>query len=180
MPAYTGNASYFTASNQGVSGQAMSGMITTAASVVDPAFGNNTRRLVAWGGTNDVAVNFQTGATVYGNVTTYLNARSAAGWKTVVIGMMPRGAGAGAFFETQRTTINNSFRADFPTATAFTNVFTGTTFPNAVFVDIGADATLGPAGAELNTTYFGDQIHLTNAGYAIVAAYVKNALTLLL
>ena len=43
--------------------------------------------------------------------------------------------------------------------------------------DMGADATIGPAGAEMNTTYFDtDRVHMTNAGYAVVAGLVSVAI----
>ena len=167
---------YFSATNLGVSGQTMTQMITTGTSNVDPLFGNNTRRMIGWGGTNDLAIGGDSAATLYANIVTYANARKAAGWKVILIGILPRGAGAGASFETRRTTVNASLRADFATPTAFTNIYTGAAYAD-YFIDLEGDADIGQSGDELNPTFYTDEIHLTNAGYAIVAGYAKNALS---
>ena len=45
--------------------------------------------------------------------------------------------------------------------------------------DVGNDATIGAAGASNDTTYYSDKTHLTTAGYAIVATYMKNAINAL-
>ena len=42
---------------------------------------------------------------------------------------------------------------------------------------MGADATIGLAGSEMNTTYYdADRVHMTNAGYAVVAGLVQTAI----
>lgn len=45
--------------------------------------------------------------------------------------------------------------------------------------DVGADATIGAAGASNNVTYYSDKTHLTTAGYAIAATLIKNAINTL-
>lgn len=167
---------YFSATNLGVSGQTITQMITTGVNNVDPLFGNNFRRMIGWGGTNDLAIGGDSAATLYANMVTYATARKAAGWKVILIGILPRGAGAGGSFETRRTSVNASLRADFSSATAFTNIRTGAAYAD-YFIDIEGDADLGQSGDELNPTFYTDEIHLTNAGYAIIAAYALNALS---
>jgi lysophospholipase L1-like esterase len=46
--------------------------------------------------------------------------------------------------------------------------------------DCAADSTIGPAGAEADPTYYRDTVHLTAAGYAIVAGVVAAAVRPLL
>ena len=45
---------------------------------------------------------------------------------------------------------------------------------------MGADPSIGAAGAETNATYYRDTVHLTPAGYTIVARVVAGAVKRLL
>lgn len=42
--------------------------------------------------------------------------------------------------------------------------------------DVGADATIGQAGDELNLTYYEDGIHPTEAGHVIIAGILQPVL----
>ena len=68
--------------------------------------------------------------------------------------------------------------ADFPTTTGQTNVWTGGSYAD-YFIDLGGDMSIGQDGNQSNLTYYvADQTHLTTAGGAVVASYVKNAILL--
>lgn len=133
--------------------------------------------LIAWGGTNDLYFG-ASAATTYSRIVTYATARKAAGWRVIILSILPRSAGIPPpTFEADRQTVNAALLADFPTATAHTNITRGGAYADFL-INIGADTTIGEAGDELNTTYYADRVHLTNAGYAIVADYVKKAIQL--
>lgn len=120
--------------------------------------------LVIWGGTNDM-YGGQSGASTYTEFVTYCQARQTAGWTVIALTCLPRsGAATPANFETQRTAFNTPIRANWAT------------FATAL-VDIAADNRIGDSGDELDMTYYqSDNTHLTQAGYAIVAAAVKAAI----
>jgi lysophospholipase L1-like esterase len=152
--------------NWGKSGDKISDITTEASAEVDPCFdsrkGNNV--LVVWCGLNSLfkgeAGDF-TAATSYGLYVTYCQARQAQGFKVVACTITPTtGASVPAGYETQRLLFNTSVRTNYKT-------FAG------ALADIGADSHLQDS---TNTTYFdADLIHLTAAGYAIVAAIVQPA-----
>lgn len=151
-------------SNMATTGNTLADMAAQAASQVDPCFDSRKGRNVAclWGGTNDmysgVAGDFS-GAGAYGRLVTYCQARQSAGFKVAVLNCLPRqNAGVPAGFETQRGIFNASIAANWRT------------FADAL-VDVAADSRLQDP---TNATYFNpDLVHLTAAGYAIVAALVK-------
>jgi lysophospholipase L1-like esterase len=154
-------------------------MVANAATNVDSKFPADGMRhvVILWGGTNDVLTGIST-TTTYNNIKTYGNARKAAGELVIVFTLQPMGSSAS--YETSRQALNTLLRADFPTTTAYTNILTGASYADYL-VDLGNDATLGVAGAQNDLTYYqSDKVHMTNAGYAIVAALVKNAFLLLL
>lgn len=162
--------------NIGVVSQTIQQMQSDAASQIDPMRRGNLRTVIVWGGTNDLQGG-ASAATTYSRIVTYCQARKAAGWKVIVLSILPRQASS--TFETDRQTVNASLLADFPTTTAFTNIRRGGTYAD-VFVNVGADATIGAPGSQNNTTYYdADTIHLKNAGYAIVAALAKDAHSLI-
>lgn len=170
-----------TQTNVAVAGQTVATMITNAASVVDTLYsvGASRTTLVVWGGTNDLYFGADA-ATTYSRIVSYCNARKAAGWRVAVLTILPRTqSGIPAGFETERAALNALLRADAPTATAYSKITTGASYADFL-VDVADDSLIGDAGDELNTTYYSsDKVHLVNAGYAIIASYVKNALILL-
>lgn len=155
--------------NFGVAGQGVNNMASDAATQIDPvATTAAVRVLVAWGGTNDLGPTG--GGSLSGletAITNYCNARRAAGFKVVVVTLLPRGDGTPATQETARAAYNVWLRANY------------TTFADGL-ADVGADPTIGAAGAYSNTTYYDpDTVHLTDAGYGIVASIVRPAIGLL-
>jgi len=156
--------------NLGVGGQTTQMMAADAATEVDPL--HNASRpanvLVAWEGTNDLI-----GGTgppydaraAYRHLAAYCEARQRAGFCVVICTVLPRGQSA-AFYEA-RNALNAELRAHW------------TTFADAL-ADVGADKTIGADGAETDPTYYRDTVHLTAAGYAIVAGVVAEAVERLL
>lgn len=153
-------------------------MISRAATRVDPFYRTAPQAapqvVIIWGGTN----NLTNATTTYNNIKSYCTARQAVGWKCIILTILPRTqAGISPSFETLRQSVNASLRADFPTATAHANIYTGASYADYL-IDIGSDATIGVAGSELNTTYYLDKVHLANTGCAVAADYVKKAIQL--
>lgn len=119
-----------------------------------------TNLCVVWGGANDLIAN-QTAATLQSRLQTYVAARRSTGWKVVVSTVTPVGGGyytAGR--ETERTSFNTWLRANWGS------------FADAL-IDPAAESNLSDYN---NTTYFSDGLHLTKAGYSIVAGLAVNAL----
>lgn len=169
----------WSAVNFGVSGQTTLDMSADAASQIDPQYSEGARRtlLVAWSGTNDLYLG-ASAATTYSRIVAYATARKAKGWRVIILSVLPRsGFSTPGAFEASRQTVNATLLADFPTATGQTNIWTGASYADYL-VNVGADGTIGLVGQETNTTYYADLVHLTNAGYAIVADYVKKTIQL--
>ena len=165
--------------NLGASSLTIVQMQARAATTVDPYYSVASRRtlLIGWGGTKDLYFG-ASAATTYNNIKTYAAARKAAGWRVVILSILPRSAGTPPpTFEADRQTVNAALLADFPTATAHTNITSGGAYADYL-INIGADTTIGEPGDQTNPTYYADLVHLTNAGYAIVADYVKKAIQL--
>lgn len=158
-----GGSSAWTKINTGVSATKLSTMITLAASsgveaangqFVDPYHqGIRSKNIhCIWGGTNDIFYDGASAATVQGRLTTYWAARRAAGWKVVAFTLIPRGDDVPG--NTTRTTVNTWIRTQSASYDAL--------------VDVAADARLQDF---TNLIYYDpDQVHLTAAGYAVVAA----------
>jgi len=160
--------------NLGIGGQTTASMTANAPANVDPRFTNRNRRVVVlWGGANDLRVG-ENATTIYNRIKTYCQARKNAGETVIFMSLIP--FASDPTIESVRISTNTILRADFATATAVTRVFTGASWADYM-IDLGNDPNIGVAGSQLNTTYFQvDQVHLTNAGYAVVAGYAKDAL----
>jgi lysophospholipase L1-like esterase len=147
--------------NLGADGLTTAQMESRAAVVADPTMdaGATMNVLVAWELTNSVAGG-ASAATVISDFHTYCANRKTANptRKIVVLTMLPRGAP----YEATRATIN----ADIRDAG---NV--------GVYWDAVADVAADPDLETINATYYnGDNLHLTTAGYAIVANLVRAAI----
>lgn len=167
----------YTALNYSVGGQTLAQMQADAATQIDVLYNSQQRRgLQWWGGTNDLYFG-ASAATTITRAQAYYSARQAIGWRQVEVGMLPRTqSGLPATFEADRQAIRTSRLAQYSIATAETNVWKDSN--GNFYVDLGGDTTIGDAGDENNTTYYLDKVHLTDAGYAIVATYVKKAIQL--
>jgi lysophospholipase L1-like esterase len=120
--------------------------------------------LVLWGGTNDMYFG-ATGAAAYSRLLDRINAYKAAGHtQFVVLTCLPRSnSGTPAGYETERQDFNTRMRNGAPTQ-------------GWTVADIVANATIGDAGDEMNTTYYSDLVHLTNAGHDVIAPIIQAAI----
>lgn len=151
---------FATVSNQGISGVSVTQLFSTAA-VVDAIYNANKLNVcVVWCGTNDLYLNLASGigATTFAALSTYCQARRAAGFKVIVVDMIARNVSTNqSLFNTERASFNSLLANGYKS------------FADA-FVSLSSQATLSDYS---NTTYFqNDGVHLKDAGYAIVAAAV--------
>ena len=127
---------------------------------VDPVLAyDGPKWLVIFAGTNGIFLKGNSGATEAALNLAYIDARLAAGWPADRIcncTMLPREGS----HESDRTTYNSTIR-------------TGSASRGVKVCDFAANATLGPAGAENNTTYYADRVHPTAAGHAILAGIIE-------
>ena len=155
--------------NLGVPGQTTQMMQADAAAEVDAlARGRRSPVLVVWEGTNDLAYGtdppFDAEA-AYRHLAAYCRARRAAGFRVVLLTVLPREGSAE--FETARTALNDRLRAGWRG------------FADGL-ADVAADGAVGRAGAEFDERYYRDTVHLTAAGYGVVARRVAEAVSRLL
>lgn len=158
-----------------ISGQTLtnmeSGAVTAdtgidALTYLDPA---PSRMLIIWGGTNDIATG-SNAATTYSNLVSYITNRKATNnfERIVSITAMPR-------FNTATTTTTFSYD-DLQIA----GLLTGGTLRAAgcdTIIDLRNLPQFDADGDYNDTTYFNvDKIHLTQAGYNVIAPYIKQVL----
>jgi lysophospholipase L1-like esterase len=137
--------------------------VTNVCPAVNSGIGPNRDIYVIDAGTNDLYFG-ATASSTYTNLVALTTLAHACGFYTVWLSILPRGGSAPAGFETARQAVNAAVRANLAAAGV------------DALADVGADPTIGVAGADTNTTYYQDQVHLTAAGHAIVANYVVNAI----
>jgi hypothetical protein len=144
--------------SQAVSGSTIANLITrgtTLDALIKPGV---TNALVIWIGVNSVAVG---AAQIYADMQTYIAARRAAGWNKIILCSEIDGQSSMDWHNTVWPALNALLYADHSFADGF--------------ADLGADARLQNA---LDTTYFNaDKIHLTTAGYDVVASIVSPIIT---
>jgi hypothetical protein len=150
--------------NQAVPGSLIEGSsnsMTSRAAYVDSLLRVNNEVLIGWEIVNTWgnAVNRDT---VINQYKRYFLARLSKGWKPIAM-----------------TTIDQKYyiRSGWSTDTAYMNNRIRTEFPSLGIgvIDPNSDSRLQDAN---NTTYFqSDKIHLTDAGYAIVAQLIYNKIT---
>ena len=151
--------------NKGVSGQTTAKMMQDAATDIDSLTRNSNNSLicVAWECTNDMFFGTEA-TTAFNNLKKYCQDRRASGFKVVALTVLPRSEpGTPANFESQRQILNTLLRKhwrDFADALA----------------DIATDKNLGYPGAQKNLRFYGDLVHLNEAGYRIIAKYVAESI----
>jgi lysophospholipase L1-like esterase len=120
---------------------------------------------VGWGGGNDIYTSGTDAGALFANYVALLRGRRVSGAKVVACTQLPRSiVSTPSYYERQRLAFNAMVRSQWRT------------FADAL-ADMGANTTIGLAGSEMNTTYFDpDRVHMTNAGYAIVAGLVQTAI----
>jgi len=136
-------------------------MLSIGTSVVDTLFIPGIKNIVVlWGGTNDIAIASRTPAQVYTDMTTFVTARHAAGWKVAVIPPLSR----------QCTTSPATDNKEQQLATL---VNANTAGADAVVV---LPLSLINTCASTNTNFFSsDQIHLTQIAHVEVVARAVSA-----
>lgn len=150
--------------NIGVNGNTTPQRITADTTVLYPYYNNETQNIaILWEITNDLCAN-QNAATAYTNVVTWCTNARTAGFKVIVVTCISRGGGTYTGFEADRQTVNGNIRTNWAT------------FADGL-LDLGNSSTpLGGATSYSNATYFNaDDIHLTDIGYAYVAAQAQTA-----
>jgi lysophospholipase L1-like esterase len=144
--------------NFGVGGQTTEDMIADAATQIDS---NPKSVLIAWEGGNDIIVDGADLATLQSRWNTYFSARKAAGWgvgasKLVAMTITPRTV----FTAPQNALVaqfNDWLRSNYTTYATH-------------LVDLAADTRLDDPN---DATYYDDGIHMTTAGYAVVAELIQ-------
>lgn len=125
--------------------------------------------VVLWGGGNDIYTGASV-ATVQQRFQDRINAYIGAGYGVagapiVVPTILPRSnSGTPGNYEVDRITINSWLR-------------TNAVSLGIVIADIAGNALIGDAGDETNATYYSDLVHLTTAGYDVVAPIVATAIS---
>ena len=156
--------------NFGVDGQTLVDMQQDAGSQIDSLINHNSRNiLIVWGGTNEFSAVWNFSAEqAYAHLVTYCTARHAAGWKVIVLTMLPRSDDFISHnVEPERAAFNALIRRHWQEYAVG-------------LADVGADPTIGQFGAQLDSHFFGlDRVHLVPAGYGIVADYVKTQINFL-
>jgi len=156
--------------NLGVPGQTTQMMAADAAAEVDALYDSARPAsvLVCWEGTNDLSYGTARpydAQEAYRGLAAYCEARQRAGFRVVICTVLPRERSAA--FNEARNALNAELRAHWRS------------FADAL-ADVAANETIGGDGAEADTTYYRDTVHLTAAGYALVAREVAAAVRPLL
>lgn len=160
VPLLTGGSTTWNKWNNGNAGDTIANMETKAQTFVDPFQGMFTRSVVVgWAGTNDLAAG-TSGATAAAALATWCTARRSAGAdKIVIMDCIARG---------NLTAPQQTERLAFNAALAANGSPTWDTL-----VKLSLDSRLSNSA---DTTYYNaDTIHLTDAGYAVVANLVAPA-----
>lgn len=147
----------WTVKNIGIGGETLATMLANAPTNVDPFIipGTGTNVVVIWGGTNDFSENGASVSSVYANLTSYIAARHAVGWKVVVPTMISRDN-----LDSQKNAYNALIKANTAGADGIAD-FTGT--------------TLGCDGCYSNTMWFQDGTHPTLLGITTIEAPIIGA-----
>lgn len=144
--------------NVAASGDSTSRILSEGTSQVDlhyyPDFVHNIA--IIWAGTNDFYLYGLTASQILQNISTWCLARRAMGFKTIVLTLHPEG----------RSPSYMAMRAEF----------NASLIANHDFCDAVADTTSEVRLDPTNPTYYTDDIHLTQAGYELIAPFVEAAI----
>jgi len=142
--------------NVATGGEQLPQMITDAPTHIDPYF-QTAGICFLLGGINDTVVGGASNDTVYARTKTFCDARRAAGW-TMVIMTYPNAT---------MSVVNDSIQANW------------VTFADDI-VDLAEAPCIGEAADHYDPVYFVDAIHMTVAGYAIIADSVYKHVQILI
>jgi len=158
----------WTVSNQGVGGQYMGDMLTDRSrtlNIVDAQWSASASRniCVYFEGANEVNLGAGSGSQAFQRHKDYGLRRRYKGWEVLVCTIPPSGT-SNATQETERQALNTLLRANWAD------------FADGL-VDLAADPVFDAQADASNGTYYdADTIHLTTAGYAVIAGLVKTAI----
>ena len=143
--------------NFGVDGQTTPQMAAGAVSQIDPLINHDTEWnfLAGWEGANHIFLDHVDGPTAYAALVDYYTARKNAGWKVIVMTLLPRGNWT-ADNETARQYVNTQLRAHWAEY-------------GVALADVDAITELQTPSNTTNGTWYYDTVHLTRYGYALVA-----------
>ncbi len=165
--------------NLGVNGQTTPQMMADGKTQVDSLIGVGRSILVAWEITNDIYKGASP-QTAYQDFVAYCRQRKAAGWKVVIMDVLPRSDRyTPANFELSRQAVNVWLRRDFsqPTGDPLIYKTRDATSYADLLIDLAAVPDLGKAGAQDSQVYYlPDRVHLSPAGYGILAKEVQEAI----
>jgi lysophospholipase L1-like esterase len=144
-------------------GDRLANMLAGAAADVDVWCGAHRKRniCVVWGGTNDIA-DGRSPVDIYADITSYVNARKAVGFKVVIFTIIPRTTGSDA----DRLTLNGLILGNAAGADLVYDPCADTHFDSQADVADGA--------------IYADATHLTTAGYGVIAGGAKTPIESLL
>ena len=154
--------------NYGHSGHQITDLINEGAAVDSMIVAGLPNLLVVEGGTNDIGIGSQSASQTYARLKTYCAARTASGWKVVVVTITPASHPVyPSNFNTIRDSYNSLILSNWMSDKLCVSV-----------ADTAIDSRIGQSGDDKNTTYFNstDHTHLTDAGYSIVGQYVTHAI----
>lgn len=159
--------STFTTLNLGVSSKTTANILAESDYVNATHLGTNKADdiIVVWAGSADLYISVGTSdaITTFNNLKAFCLKEKALGSKVVVLTMLPRPNNTVVFSKTEYLAYNALIRAHW------------TEFADGL-ADVQLDPTIGTDESNYNTAYYADTVHLTQAGYAIVANYVQNTL----
>ena len=152
--------------NKGYFGDTMAHRYSNYAGDIAPLYSSTAKNniLEIFAGTNDNDGTNTSCTAIYGNMTSYVAAAHATGWKVIVGTMLPRNGWSGNQI-TEQGACNTLIRANSAGADAI--------------ADYAADATMGVQANTTNTAYYADGTHPTSLGYgylAIIEAAAVNGL----
>lgn len=152
--------------NLGVSARTAAEFQGVAAASAAQAKGPKLNVATVFAGTNDLENN-ATASQTTSNITSLCQSWRTAGFKVIVVTMLPRAGAIGnytaASFETARQSINTSVRSNW------------SSFADGI-ADIGAHPVMGVTAALSDTSLFDNtQVHPTAKGHAYIAAIVAAA-----
>lgn len=157
----------FTTINLGVSSKTTANILTESDYVNANYLGTNKADdiIVVWAGSADLYISVGTSdaITTFNNLKAFCLKEKALGSKVIVLTMLPRPNNTVVFSKTEYLAYNALIRQHW------------TEFADGL-ADVQSDPILGADETNYDTTYYADLVHLTPAGYAIVANYVQNTL----
>ncbi len=122
-----------------------------------------TNVLVIWIGANDLNVNNERAGSVYKNLVRYCYKRRSEGWEIIVCTEISINGGVSDSFDAQRLIYNELI------------YLTWRDFADRI-ANLGAVKKLGVLGANQDSEYFCDGVHLTNSGTRIVASVIEKSI----